>query len=121
MAQTDQLVADCVINPAQADQIQTRARPAKITLCVNTSLIAGILAMIFAGIRAYTQMSESFSGGPRAYVIGGPAAIPLAFGLWRLNNAWFKPLSPAGTQSSAAIGEVGSNEPCASSEALHAP
>lgn len=97
MAQTDQLVADCVINPAQADQIQTRARPAKITLCVNTPLIAGILAMIFAGIRAYTQMFESFSDEPLAYVIGGLAAIPLAFGLWRLNNVWFKPLSPAST------------------------
>lgn len=55
-------------------------------------------AMTFAGIHAYTQMFESFYDEPLAYVIGGLAAIPLAFGLWRLNNAWFKPLSPAGTQ-----------------------
>ncbi|MEJ8562880.1 hypothetical protein QTO30_17790 [Yoonia sp. GPGPB17] len=55
-------------------------------------------AMTFAGIHAYTQMFESFYDEPLAYVIGGLAAIPLAFGLWRLNNAWFKPLSPASTQ-----------------------
>ncbi|EBA12121.1 hypothetical protein [Roseobacter sp. CCS2] len=55
-------------------------------------------AMTFAGIHAYTQMFESFYDEPLAYVIGGLAAIPLAFGLWQLNNAWFKPLSPASTQ-----------------------
>lgn len=55
-------------------------------------------AMTFAGIHAYTQMFESFYDEPLAYVIGGLAAIPLAFGLWRLNNAWFRPLSPASTQ-----------------------
>lgn len=54
-------------------------------------------AMTFAGIHAYTQMFESFYDEPLAYVIGGLAAVPLAFGLWRLNNAWFKPLSPAST------------------------
>lgn len=46
----------------------------------------------FAGIHAYTQMFESFYDEPLAYVIGGLVAIPLAFGLWRLNNAWFKPV-----------------------------
>ena len=55
-------------------------------------------AMTFAGIHAYTQMFETFYDEPLAYVIGGLAAIPLAFGLWRLNNVWFKPLSPASTQ-----------------------
>ncbi len=55
-------------------------------------------AMTFAGIHAYTQMFESFYDEPLAYVIGGLAAIPLAFGLWRLNNAWFKPLKPASAQ-----------------------
>jgi hypothetical protein len=55
-------------------------------------------AMTFAGIHAYTQMFESFYDEPLAYVIGGLAAIPLAFGLWQLNNAWFKPLSPASTR-----------------------
>ena len=53
-------------------------------------------AMTFGGIHAYTQMFESFYDEPLAYVIGGLAAIPLAFGLWRLNNAWFKPLDVAG-------------------------
>jgi hypothetical protein len=54
--------------------------------------------MTFAGIHAYTQMFESFHDEPLAYVIGGLAAIPLAFGLWRLNNAWFRDLTPAGTR-----------------------
>jgi len=48
--------------------------------------------MTFAGIHAYTQLFETFHDEPLAYVIGGLAAIPLAFGLWRLNNAWFKPV-----------------------------
>ncbi|WP_333711912.1 hypothetical protein [Yoonia sp.] len=48
--------------------------------------------MTFAGIHAYTQMFESFHDQPLAYVVGGLAAIPLAFGLWRLNNTWFKPV-----------------------------
>ena len=46
--------------------------------------------MTFAGIHAYTQMFESFYDQPLAYVIAGLAAIPLAFGLWRLNHIWFE-------------------------------
>ena len=41
----------------------------------------------FAAIHAYTQAFESFGDEPLAYVIGGLAAIPLAWGMWRL-NAW---------------------------------
>ena len=41
--------------------------------------------MTFAGIHAYTQMFESFSDEPVAFVIGGLAAVPLAWGLWRLD------------------------------------
>jgi len=52
--------------------------------------------MTFACIHGYTQLFESFSNEPLAYVIGGLAAIPIAFGLWRWNNAWFKPLDLAG-------------------------
>lgn len=48
------------------------------------------VGMTFAAIHAYTQMFESFGDEPLAYVIGGLAAIPLAFGLWRLNER-FKP------------------------------
>ena len=40
----------------------------------------------FAAIHAYTQMFEGFADEPLAYVIGGFAAIPLAWGMWRLNN-----------------------------------
>lgn len=45
-------------------------------------------AMTFAAIHAYTQFYESFFDEPLAYVIGGLVAIPLAWGMWRL-NAWF--------------------------------
>ncbi|AHD02689.1 hypothetical protein [Leisingera methylohalidivorans] len=43
-------------------------------------------ALTFAAIHAYTQMFESFADEPLAYVVGGLAAIPLAWGLWRLNQ-----------------------------------
>ncbi|WP_435256890.1 hypothetical protein ACSBLW_12185 [Thioclava sp. FR2] len=45
-------------------------------------------ALTFGGIHAYTQLFESFGDQPLAYVIGGFAAIPLAWGAWRLNH-WF--------------------------------
>lgn len=44
--------------------------------------------LTFAGIHAYTQLFESFADEPLAYVIGGFAAIPLAWAAWRLNQ-WF--------------------------------
>jgi hypothetical protein len=44
--------------------------------------------LTFAGIHAYTQLFESFADEPLAYVVGGFAAIPLAWGAWRLNQ-WF--------------------------------
>ena len=44
--------------------------------------------MTFAGIHAYTQMFESFGDEPLAWALGGMAAIPLAWGLWRLNQRW---------------------------------
>ncbi len=43
-------------------------------------------ALTFAAIHAYTQMFENFADEPLAYVIGGLAAIPLAWGVWRLNR-----------------------------------
>jgi hypothetical protein len=43
-------------------------------------------ALTFAAIHAYTQLFESFGDEPLAYVIGGLAAIPLAWGMWRLNQ-----------------------------------
>ena len=42
--------------------------------------------MTFAAIHAYTQMFESFQDEPLAYLLGGLAAIPLAWGVWRLNQ-----------------------------------
>lgn len=45
-------------------------------------------SVTFAGIHAYTQMFETFSDEPLAFVIGGLAAIPLAWGMWRANQ-WF--------------------------------
>lgn len=43
-------------------------------------------ALTFAGIHAYTQVFETYSEEPLAYVIGGLAAIPLAWGMWRLDH-----------------------------------
>ena len=43
-------------------------------------------AMTFGGIHAYTQMFETMADEPLAYALGGLAAIPLAWGMWRLNQ-----------------------------------
>ncbi len=43
-------------------------------------------ALTFAAIHAYTQIFESFADDPLAYVVGGLGAIPLAWGVWRLNR-----------------------------------
>ena len=43
-------------------------------------------AMTFGAIHAYTQAFESFGDQPLAWAVGGLAAIPLAWGLWRLNQ-----------------------------------
>jgi hypothetical protein len=41
--------------------------------------------LTFGAIHGYTQAFESFAQEPLAYVLGGLAAIPLAWGAWRLN------------------------------------
>ncbi len=43
-------------------------------------------SLTFAGIHLYTQFFESYYDEPLAYVIGGVAAIPIAWGMWRLDN-----------------------------------
>jgi hypothetical protein len=43
-------------------------------------------ALTFGAIHAYTQLFESFADEPLAWVLGGLAAIPLAWGVWRLNQ-----------------------------------
>ena len=42
--------------------------------------------LTFGAIHAYTQFFESFADQPLAYAIGGLAAIPVAWGLWRANR-----------------------------------
>ena len=42
--------------------------------------------MTFAGIHAYTQLFETMSDEPLAWAIGGLAAIPAAWGMWRFNQ-----------------------------------
>ncbi len=42
--------------------------------------------LTFAAIHAYTQMFERFADEPLAYVVGGLAAVPLAWGMWRINE-----------------------------------
>lgn len=43
-------------------------------------------SLTFAALHGYTQMFETFYDEPFAYVIGGLAAIPLAWGMWRLDH-----------------------------------
>lgn len=43
-------------------------------------------SMTFAGIHAYTQVFESFGDEPIAYALGGLAAIPVAWGVWKANQ-----------------------------------
>ena len=43
-------------------------------------------SLTFAGIHAYTQFFESYYDQPLAYVIGGIAAIPIAWGMLRLDH-----------------------------------
>ncbi|WP_413720188.1 hypothetical protein [Silicimonas sp. MF1-12-2] len=42
-------------------------------------------AITFGAIHAYTQLFETMSDEPLAWALGGLAAIPLAWGMWRLN------------------------------------
>ena len=51
--------------------------------------------MTFAGIHAYTQLFENFGDEPLAYVVGGLAAVPLAWGLWRLDGKLWGEREPA--------------------------
>lgn len=57
-------------------------------------------AMTFAGIHAYTQLFETMSDEPLAWALGGLAAIPLAWGMWRL-NAWLAVRADANGPQSA--------------------
>jgi hypothetical protein len=45
-------------------------------------------ALTFGAIHAYTQLFENFADEPLAYVIGGLAAVPLAWGIWRMNDVF---------------------------------
>ncbi|MEO9825165.1 MAG: hypothetical protein ABJF50_12185 [Paracoccaceae bacterium] len=42
--------------------------------------------MTFAGIHAYTQLFETMADEPLAWALGGLAAIPAAWGMWRFNQ-----------------------------------
>jgi len=51
-------------------------------------------SVTFLGIHAYTQVFETFSDEPMVYALGGLAAIPAAWGLWRLNQKLFADPQP---------------------------
>ncbi|NNL18875.1 MAG: hypothetical protein HKP37_09070 [Boseongicola sp.] len=51
-------------------------------------------SITFLGIHAYTQVFETFSDEPMVYALGGLAAIPAAWGLWRLNKKMFDEPAP---------------------------
>lgn len=42
--------------------------------------------LTFAGIHGYTQMFEALDSAPMAFAIGGVAAVPLAWGIWRTDH-----------------------------------
>ena len=44
-------------------------------------------ALVFGVIHAYTQLFESFGDEPLAYVIGGFILIPVAWGMWQMDQA----------------------------------
>lgn len=44
-------------------------------------------ALVFGVIHAYTQLFESFGDEPLAYVIGGFVLIPVAWGMWQMDQA----------------------------------
>ncbi len=48
-------------------------------------------AVTFGAIHAYTQTFEMFSDEPIVFALGGLALIPLAWGMWRLNQQMFQP------------------------------
>ena len=48
-------------------------------------------AVTFGAIHAYTQVFESFGTAPLAYVVSGLSAIPLVWGMWRLNERFKLP------------------------------
>ena len=58
-------------------------------------------AITFGAIHAYTQLFETMSDEPLAWALGGLAAIPLAWGMWRL-NAWLAARGDGNGPSSAA-------------------
>ncbi len=52
-------------------------------------------AMTFGAIHGYTQLFETMSDEPLAWALGGLAAIPLAWGMWRLNIWLSRSAAPA--------------------------
>ena len=64
VAETDQLIADGVIDRNQAEEIKSRARAAMVALCVNTLLIGGIIAATFGLVFFLADaMSVAVCGG----------------------------------------------------------
>lgn len=51
-------------------------------------------SVTFLAIHAYTQVFETFADEPMVYALGGLAAIPAAWGLWRLNQKMFASSQP---------------------------
>ena len=45
-----------------------------------------ISSIVFLAIHAYTQVFETMSDEPLAWALMGLAAVPLAWGMWRLNE-----------------------------------
>ncbi|WP_424932226.1 hypothetical protein [Amaricoccus macauensis] len=61
----------------------------------NTSIVFGV-------IHVYTQLYETFGDEPLAYVIGGLALIPVAWGMWRFDAALRERAVPEGLETGSA-------------------
>lgn len=95
LANTDQLVADGVLNPDQATEIETRSRETMVTLAINCLLVGGIIAatlgLIFwladaatvavAGALALGAGALVLLRGSETYRIFGNAAVLIGTGM----------------------------------------
>jgi len=83
LADTDTLVREGVLSPAQAAEIARRAREDMVALAINIVLFAGILAVI-GGMAAYLDDPKQFTGLGAAVTLAGAMALLRAPDLYRL-------------------------------------
>lgn len=83
LADTDELVRDGVLTPAQAEEIARRAREDMVALAINIVLFTGILAVI-GGMAAYLEDAAQFTGLGAVVTAAGALALLRAPEAYRL-------------------------------------